>query len=93
MRWCYKQKAVPKSRRRSRGKGGPGIGSIFRFAINLAKSPMVRNLGEMVLQKLPGVYDKGAKKIKTKKLKKILDSHIGQSLVNISSEYGQSKLS
>ena len=62
IRWRYKQKAAPKSRRRSRGKRGQGIGSIFRFAKNLAKSPMVRNLGEMALQKLPGVYDKGEKK-------------------------------
>ena len=46
----------------------------------------------MVLQELPGVYDKGVKRIKNKKLKKTLDSDIGHSLVNMGSEYGQSKL-
>ena len=31
---------------------------------------MVRNLGKIVLKELPGVYNKGVKKIKDKKLKK-----------------------
>ena len=88
MRRRYKQIAAPKVRRR----WGWGIGSIFRFAKKLAKNPIVRNLGKMVLQELPGVYDKGVKRIKNKKLKKTLDSDIGHSLVNMGSEYGQSKL-
>ena len=66
----YKQRAAPKGRRRCRGQRGRGIGSIFRFAKKLAKNPMVRNLGKMVLQELSGVYDEGVKRIKNKKLKK-----------------------
>ena len=53
---------------------------------------MVRNLGKIVLKELPGVYNKGVKKIKDKKLKKKLDSEIGHSLVNKGSEYARSKL-
>ena len=46
----------------------------------------------MVLQELPGLYDKGVKRIKTKKLKKNLGSDIGHSQVNMGSKYCQSKL-
>ena len=92
MRRRYKQIAAPKVRRRHRDQRGWGISSIFRFAKKLAKNPIVRNIGKMVLQELPGVYDKGVKRIKNKKLKKTLDSDIGHLLVNMGSEYGQSKL-
>ena len=70
MRRRYKQRAAPKGRHRRRGQRGQGIGSIFRFLKRLAKNLMVRNLGKMALQKLPGVYDKGVKKIKKQKNKK-----------------------
>ena len=66
MRWRYKQRAAPKSRRKHRGQRGRGIGSIFRFVKKLAKNPMVRNLAKMALQKVPGIYDKGAKRTKIK---------------------------
>ena len=46
----------------------------------------------MALQKLPGIYEKGVKRIKTKKLKK-KDSDVEHSLVNMGSEYSLSKLS
>ena len=64
MRRRYKQRAAPKGRHRCRSQRDRGIGSIFRFAKKLAKNPMVRNLGKMVLQKIPGVYEKGVKKKK-----------------------------
>ena len=67
-------------------------GSILRVPKKLAKNPIVRNLGKMVLQELPGLYDKGVKRIKTKKLKKNLGSDIGHSQVNMGSKYCQSKL-
>ena len=70
MRQRYKQTAAPKGRRRRRGQRGRRMGSIFRFAKTLAKNPMVRNLGKMALQELPGVYDKGVKRIWKKKTKK-----------------------
>ena len=63
MRWDNKQRAAPKGRSRRRGQRGRGIGLIFRFAKKLAKSPMVRNLGKMVLKELPGVYKKGVSSI------------------------------
>ena len=62
MRRRYKQRAAPKGRHRCRSQRDRGIGSIFRFAKKLAKNPMVRNLGKMVLQEIPGVYEKGVKK-------------------------------
>ena len=48
----------------------------------------------MALQKLPGIYEKGVKRIKNKKLKKKKkDSDVEHSLVNMGSEYSLSKLS
>ena len=62
MRRRYKQRAAPKGRHRCRSQ---------RVAKKLAKNPMVRNLGKMVLQEIPGVYEKGVKKKKKKILMKI----------------------
>ena len=42
------------------------MGSLFNFTKKLAKNPMVRNLGKMALKELPGVYNKGVKKLKNK---------------------------
>ena len=49
-----------------RGQRGRGMGSLFNFTKKLAKNPMVRNLGKMALKELPGVYNKGVKKLKNK---------------------------
>ena len=47
----------------------------------------------MALQKLPGIYEKGVKRIKNKKLKKRKDYDVEHSLVNMGSEYSLSNLS
>ena len=87
---CYKQRAAPKSRHRRRRQRDQGISSIVRSAKKLAKNLMVRNASKMTLQKLNGVmiifFDKDVKRMKNKKLKEILDSDIGHSLVNMGSK-------
>ena len=67
MRQRYKQRGAPKDRCR-----GQGMGSVFRFAPKKKKKkkPDGQKSHKMALQKLPGIYEKGVKRIKNKKLKK-----------------------
>ena len=57
------------------------------------QNPAVRKLGRMALKELPNIYGKISKKVKNKNLKKILDSNLANTLVNMGSQYGISKLS
>ena len=48
----------------------------------------MKKLGRAVLNELPNLYRKGTSKIKNKKLKRILQSDIANSLVDMGAEYG-----
>ena len=95
----YKQRAVPKGKRkRPRAAAAPvaqkgqGIGDIFCFAKKIAKSKVVRNIGKMALEQLPGAVEKLFEKVKNKRLKKILRSENVKNLVNYGAAYGIKKL-
>ena len=53
--------------------------------------PVVQELGNMGLDELPNLYGKGANKIKNKKIRKILQSDLANTLVEIGAEHGQQK--
>ena len=61
MRQHYRQRAAPKGRCRCRGRCRRELGSLFRLAINLVKSLVVRSLGKIALKELTGSYSKGTK--------------------------------
>ena len=46
----------------------------------------------MALNELPNLHGKGTSKIKNKKIKKLLQSDLTNSLVDMGAEYGQQKL-
>ena len=54
--------------------------------------PVVQELGNMGLDELPNLYGKGANKIKNKKIRKILQSDLANTLVDMGTEYGRQKL-
>ena len=62
---------------------GQGLGSISRFSKEVINNLLVKELGRIVLNKLPNLYSKGTSKIKTKKLKRILQSDIANSLIDM----------
>ena len=67
LRRPYKQRAAPRGRHRC--QQGRGIGSnILKFAKKVAKTPIVQELGKIVLNELPNLYNKGTNKIKNKKI-------------------------
>ena len=61
MRQHYRQRAAPKGRCRRRSQCRRGLGSLFRLAINLVKSLVVRSLGKIALKELTGSYSKDTK--------------------------------
>ena len=44
--------------------------------------------GRMALSELPSLYNKGTNKIKNKKIRKILQSDLANTLVDMGAEYG-----
>ena len=91
----YKQRQVPKDKFRrppAVQQQERGLGSILKFAKKMVKNPLVKKLGRSVLNELPKLYSKGTRKIKNKKLKRIVQSDVANSLVDMSAEYGQQKL-
>ena len=91
----YKQRQVPKDKCRRRPavqQQERGLGSILKFAKKIIKNSLVKKLGRVVLNELPKLYRKGTSKIKNKKLKRILQSDVANSLVDIGAEYSQQKL-
>ena len=62
------------------------------MAKKIAKSKIARNIGKKSLEYLPDVYENLSEKIKTKKLKKILDLDTAKKLVRYGLIYEQNKL-
>ena len=68
---------------------GQGLGSIVKFANKIVKNSLVKKLVRAVLNELPNLYSKGTRKIKNKKLRRILQLDIANSLVDMGAEYSQ----
>ena len=66
-------------RRGRKKQSGKGIFSILK---KVAKKPIIRDIARTGAKYLPGLYQGGVNKIKTKNLKKILQSDIASGLVN-----------
>ena len=80
----YKQRAAPRNRRRRQRRRGIG-----RLIKKLIKFPIVRELTKKALKQASKVYSKFADKVKNKKLKRILQSDIANSLVEKGTTYAR----
>ena len=90
LRIPYRQRAAPPNRRRQPPAAVQqrvqGLRSILKFAKKVIKNQLVKKLGRVALNKLPNLYSKSTSKIKNKKLKRILQSEIANSLVDMGAE-------
>ena len=82
--------------RKRRGQRGRGFGSFFKKAIKFGKKALknktVRAIGSQLLENAPDALDMLGKKVKNKKLKKILNSDITKTGVNLATGYALDKL-
>ena len=82
-----------KRKRRQRGRG---FGSFFKKAISFGKKALknktVRAIGSQLLENAPDAFEMLGKKVKNKKLKKILNSDIAKTGVNLASGFAIDKL-
>ena len=94
----YKQRAAPRGRRRRRKgqQGGRGLKSFFKKAANFGKKALqnkiVRNIGRQLAENAPDPFEMLGNKVKNKKLKKILNSDIAKTGVNLASGFALDKL-
>ena len=96
----YKQRAAPRGRRRRRRaanqQGGRGFKSFFKKAVNFGKKAFknkaVRGITRQLVENAPDAFDLLGKKVKNKKLKKILNSDIAKTGVNLASGFALDKL-
>ena len=90
----YKQRQVSKSKLRQHPvaqQQGRCLGSILKFAKKIVKNPLVKKLGRAALNALTNLYSKSTSKNKNKKLKRILQLDITNS-VDMGAGYGRQKL-
>lgn len=91
-----KRKAGGVRRKKSRSQRGRGFGSFFKKALKFGKKALnnktVRAIGSQLLENAPDALDMLGKKVKNKKLKKILNSDITRTGVNLAAGYGIDKL-
>ena len=74
MKRTYKQRAVPRNRRRRQpAQQGQGIVSVAKKII---KNQAFRTIAKKGLEYAPGLYHSVAKRIKNKKIQKILNSDL-----------------
>ena len=89
----YKKKAAPRRRGVQRGRG---FKSFFKKAYKFGKKALnnktVRSIGREILQNVPDAVEMLGSKVKNKKLKKILNSDITRTGVNLASGYAIDKL-
>ena len=86
-----------KYKKRRRGvQKGRGFGSFFKKAFKFGKKALnnktVRSIGKEILQNVPDAVEMLGSKVKNKKLKKILNSDITRTGVNLASGYALDKL-
>ena len=95
----YKQRAAPRGRRR-RGANiqrGRGFKSFFKKAANFGKKAFknktVRNITKQIIQNAPEALDMLSSKVKNKKIKKLLNSDITKTGVDLATGFALDKLS
>ena len=80
----YKERAAPKGRQWRRQQvvqKSCGIGSkLLKFVKKVAKAPITQKIGNMALNELLNLYEKGRSKIKNKKIKKLFQSDLAKLL-------------
>ena len=78
----YRQRAAPRGQRRRVRQGGRAFKSAFKknldFAKKISKNKAVRNIGRAIISEAAGALEGLSKKVKNKKLKAILNSHIAK---------------
>ena len=95
----YKQRATPKGKRRRRPgrQRGRGFKSFFKKAANLGKKAFknktVRGITKQIIQNAPDALELLGKKVNNKKLKKILNSDIARTGVDLATGFALDKLS
>ena len=91
----YKQRPALKNKYRRRAavqQQGRGLGSILKFAKRIVKNLLLKKLGRAALNKLANLYSNRTSKLKNKKLNRILQSDVANSLVDKGAKYSQQKL-
>ena len=92
----YKQRAVPKGRRRRVRQGRRGFksafGKLMRFAKKVGNNKVFKNIVGAVLKEVPGAIGNLSKRVKNKKLKSILDSDITKTGIDLVTGYALDKL-
>ena len=97
----YKQRAAPKCKRRRRRPAGRqrgrGFKSFFKKAANLGKKAFknktIRGITRQIIQNAPEALDLLGKKVNNKKFKKILNSDIARTGVDLATGFALDKLS
>ena len=94
----YKQRAAPKGKRRRRraGQRGRGFKSFLKKAANFGKkafkNKMVRGITRQLIENAPDALDMLSTKVKNKKLKKLLNSDITKTGVDLAAGFALDKL-
>ena len=78
-RRSYAQRAAPRGRRRRIAQQGQGI---FDFVKKVARNPLVKSTARKGLKYAPGVYHNLTKRVKSKTLKRILNSDAAHFALN-----------
>ena len=95
IRWPYKQRVAPWGRSRWQIALQQGCGfssNILKFAKKTAKTTVLWELDKMASNELSNLCNKGTNKIKNKKIERLLQFDLGNSLVDMGTEYGRQKL-
>ena len=94
----YKKRAAPKGKRRRRrvGQRGRGFKSFLKKATNFGKkafkNKMVRGITRQLIENAPDALDMLSRKVKNKKLKKLLNSDITKTGVDLAAGFALDKL-
>ena len=94
----YKQRAAPKGKRRRRrvGQRGRGFKSFLKKAANFGKKALknktVRGITRQLIENAPDALDMLSRKVKNKKLKKLLNSDITKTGVDLAAGFALDKL-
>ena len=95
----YKRRAAPKGKRRRRrnSQRGRGFKSFMKKAVNFGKKAFknktVRKITKQLIQNAPDAIDLLSKKVNNKKIKKLLNSDIARTGVDLTTGFALDKLS
>ena len=95
----YKWRAAPKGKRRRRrnSQRGRGFKSFMKKAVNFGKKAFknktVRKITKQLIQNAPDAIDLLSKKVNNKKIKKLLNSDIARTGVDLATGFALDKLS